>query len=862
MPIAVESKLGPYLVTGKVGAGGMGEVWRAKDTRLGREVAIKLLPESVAGDPERLRRFSQEARTIGALSHPNVVSVFDVGEQDGVPYLVTELLSGETLRERMAGRPMPPRRATEIATAIARGLGAAHEAGIVHRDLKPENVFVTKDGTVKILDFGLAKLMRSDGASGEGPPTMAMSSETAPGTLLGTVGYMSPEQVRSESIDARSDIFALGAILYEMLAGHRAFSGNSSVEILSAILRDDPAEMPRESGAPPIPAALERIVRRCLEKNPAARYQSARDLAFHLEEVAGVSSATSVSGPLPAPAGLPGKPSRRGLLAPLAFLAIATAGFAGYALARRKAPTAPRFHRVTFRSGSVQSARFAPDGRTIVYSAHWTGSPPDVYTTRLGSAESRPLGLVDTAVLAVSQSSELLLQRTSGVLARVPLDGGAPRDFAANIVAADWSADGRDVAVITGDGHRDELQWPIGSPQPHDASHIPRDGVRISPDGTEIAFPWWRRGEAGVAIQRKGEPPKPIAGGFGSISGVAWSPDAREVWISGRTDGGEAGVFAVPRSGGVPEILLSVPTPVRIEDVAADGRLLVVETRSHTGVAAVVHGETRDLSWLDHSRFLDVSPDGSLVLFDELGEGGGPQHSVYIRKTDGSPAVRLGDGMASAFSLDGSSVVGILLGRNTPSHRILLPVGLGAPKTLPDGPIEIQTLAVWHPDGKRILFPGGTLNGPTQLFSQDVATGEVRCLSTGKRWNVGSSFITISPDGTRVLGADPKGEPRIFPLDREEDQPVPHLSPGDVPIGWAGNSAIAMLRRTTGDSVGEIVRVDIATGKRSTLARLAPPDGGGAATISDAKLSADGSVIGFGFWRDLSTAYVVELGHR
>ena len=278
MALAEGSRLGPYEIIGRLGSGGMGVVYRARDPRLGRDVAVKVLPDAVATDEERLRRFEREARAAGALNHPNVVAVHDVGNADGTPFVVTELLEGETLRDRLRSGALPPRKALELGVQIAHGLAAAHERGIVHRDLKPENLFLIDDGRLKILDFGLAKLRLHDAESGSAAQTH--TRETNPGAIVGTLGYLSPEQARGQESDARSDIFALGSVLYEMLAGQRAFSGPSAADTLSAILREDPP--PLEPGTR-LPAGLERIVRRCLEKNPAERFASARDLGFALE---------------------------------------------------------------------------------------------------------------------------------------------------------------------------------------------------------------------------------------------------------------------------------------------------------------------------------------------------------------------------------------------------------------------------------------------------------------------------------------------------------------------------------------------------------------------------------------------------
>ncbi|MDQ2979892.1 MAG: protein kinase [Acidobacteriota bacterium] len=296
MPLTPGTRLGPYEILTPIGAGGMGEVYRARDARLEREVAVKVLPAAFSEDADRLRRFEQEARSASALNHPNILTIHDIGTHDGAPYVVSEVLEGETLRDRLAGAALPARKAIDYAIQIAHGLAAAHEKGIVHRDLKPENLFVTKDGRVKILDFGLAKLTRQEAPSGDETSAPTLPGVTEPGIVLGTVGYMSPEQVRGLAVDARSDIFSFGAILYEMLAGKAAFAGTTAADRMSAILKEAPAELAQSvAGTSP---SLERIVRRCIEKSPEERFQSARDLAFALAEATSASLA-------PASVGLP-----------------------------------------------------------------------------------------------------------------------------------------------------------------------------------------------------------------------------------------------------------------------------------------------------------------------------------------------------------------------------------------------------------------------------------------------------------------------------------------------------------------------------------------------------------------------------
>ncbi len=461
MTLQTGARLGVYEIRGPLGSGGMGEVYLAWDARLGREVAVKVLPQSAATNADRLRRFEQEARAAGALNHPNVLAVYDVGEHESLPYIVSERLEGDTLRTQIRAGGLTPRKAVEHGVQIARGLAAAHQRGIVHRDLKPENVFVTRDGHVKILDFGLAKL-RGDEASG--PEEETATHETRPGVVVGTVPYLSPEQVRGLPADARSDIFALGSVLYEMLARRRAFDGETNSEVQAAILRAEPPEL--STIDPQVPATLDRVVRRCLEKRPEDRFQTAQDVAFALEAVGTTTS--------PRPVAEAGRGGR--WRASLALLAAVLVGIPIGALllaALRRPPAPPSYTQLTFRRGAILSARFSHDGQTVVYSAAWDGQPAQVFATRIGSREARPLGL-EGVVLSVSSKDEVAVKRgrflgrrmtgqpDMGTLARVSLAGGAPRDLLENVMAADWDPEGRELAVLRRVDGKKRLEYPIG----------------------------------------------------------------------------------------------------------------------------------------------------------------------------------------------------------------------------------------------------------------------------------------------------------------------------------------------------------------------------------------------------------------
>jgi hypothetical protein len=450
-PVVIGRELGPYRVLDKLGEGGMGEVYRARDSRLGRDVAIKVLPDAVSADPDRLARFEREARAVAALSHPNILSLYDFDTDGGVTYAVMELLEGETLRERLNGGALPVRKSVENAVQIARGLAAAHAKGLVHRDLKPENVFLLHDGQVKILDFGLARAVSSDTATSE---TIA---GTDPGVVLGTVGYMAPEQVRGEAVEARADLFALGAVLYEMLSGQRAFKRDTPAETMTAILREDPPDFtPRRGDIPP---ALERIARHCLEKNPAERFQSARDVAFALESLSGSGTATTISAVAPA--------RRRGrwLVWPAAVAARVAAGIVGAFLrpSPRAAPVwlslAPPHDRFAFYPAPAVS----PDGRSIAF---WARSPENkvmLWVRNLDAPVAR--ALPGTEITGPEPEPALVEPFWSpdgqriGFLANlqlriVPAGGGSPVTVAEalNPRGGSWCDDGRLVFTPTAGG--------------------------------------------------------------------------------------------------------------------------------------------------------------------------------------------------------------------------------------------------------------------------------------------------------------------------------------------------------------------------------------------------------------------------
>jgi hypothetical protein len=856
MQIEAGTQFASYEILGSLGAGGMGEVYRAHDPRIGRDVAIKILRAATAADPDRLQRFQQEAHAAGILNHPNLLTIFDLGTADSTPYIVSELLEGETLRDRMHATALAPRRSLDYAVQIASGLAAAHEKGIVHRDLKPENIFVCRDGRVKILDFGLAKLLPS--LTSEHSDAATFRRDTDPGTVLGTAGYMSPEQVRGESVDHRSDIFSFGAILYEMLSGQRAFKRDSSVETLNAILKEDPPDL-LESGAN-IPPALDRVVRHCLEKHPEARFQSSRDIAFDLESMSEASGASSA---VKAPA-----TRRTGraivIASAVAVAAIIAAGayFAGLARHRVEVPS---FQAITFRRGQVTGARFAPDGQTIAYSASFFPDRNAVFLARTESPESRSLGVGVADLLSVSRSGEMAIMLNphflggfmyEGTLARVPLAGGAPREVANRVEQADWDPQGKDLAIVRTVAGKDRLEYPVGRTIYETGGWIGH--ARVSPRGDAIAFiDHPARGDDAGSIAMvgiDGTKKTELATGYNTAQGLAWAPDAQSVWFTAAKSGAFRTLHAVSLSGSLRPVF-AAPGGLNVEDIASDGRVLLTQHNVRLEISALVPGmnQERNLSWLDWTLVRDLSSDGTVLLFDETGEAGGAAHSVYIRKTDGSPAIRLGDGLAMSLSPDGKWALAI---RSTsrPSQMYLYPTGAGEPRQITHDTINHQW-GTWLPDNRRILFSGNESGQPHRLYIQDVAGGPARPIAPAGVVAYGNP---VSPDGRFFVGSDPDQRVAIYTTDGSG---APRLLPesllGAIPCRWSGDGrSIYLFRRS--EVPARILRFDLAKGSQTVVRELPRGELG----LVALRITPDGRYYSYTFLTDESQLYLMQGANR
>ncbi len=861
MTLAAGTRLGPYEVLSALGAGGMGEVYRARDTRLGREVAIKVLPDSFSTSADRLRRFEKEARAASALNHPNIVVIYDFGESASGSYIAMELVQGQTLRDMLDFGALPMKRTLAISAQVADGLAKAHAAGIVHRDLKPENVMVSNDGFVKILDFGLAKLTLSEGSSG---PTQAptVTRGTEPGRILGTVGYMSPEQALGEELDFRSDQFSLGSILYEMATGRRAFSRASAPETLSAIIREEPESL--ASAAPSAPAPFRWIVERCLAKIPEERYGATQDLARDLStlrdclsEAGGVAAAVSP------------RPARRRygglLLAAVAAAALGAGLLVSSLLPTRARPAWPTWERVSFRRGMIWSARFAPDTQTVVYSAAWDGDRVRVFSTRTGASDTRTLDLPSGKILAISPKGELAFLRDPrfifffrqpGTLARASLEGGVARDLLEDVDAADWSPNGNELAVARRVAGKARLEYPIGKVLYETEERI--SSLRISRDGDWIAF--LEHGHVQVTAKltavRVSDGNKRVLSDGWSISsgGLAWSPDGSEVWftpVQSPQYSRNAPIRAATLAGKT-RVVVRVPGQLRLLDVAPDGRALVAQWDVRHGLRAHASeaGTQRDLSWFENSFLGDISLDGGTVVFTD-------QDSLFLRRTDGSPPVRLGVGYAfelTRLSPDGKWV--LTVPSSGPRKLVLVPTGAGEVRRLEHAP-ECET-AEWFPDGKRILGVFLEPGGRPRFFVFEPGSGRLRDLPLPADTRLATETKMLSRDGTRIAVIEANGDVRIFSTDDGRlMRRLPAAAPGYEIIGWADDGRHLFLYRI-GDVPEKVQRLDIESGKVELWRELMLEDPAGLIRIHPVMVTPDGRHWAYTYGRVLSDLYVVE----
>ena len=850
------TKLGPYEIQSQLGAGGMGEVYRARDARLDRTVALKILPSAFSADPDRLHRFQHEAKVLSALNHPNVLAIYDVGEENGVRFLVSEFLEGQSLRDTLAVGTLSRRRLIEYALDVAKGLAAAHEKGIVHRDLKPDNIFITRDDRVKVLDFGLAKQV-PDAASDSA--TMTGAVPTIPGTVMGTVGYMSPEQVRGLPLDHRSDIFSFGAVLYEMASGTRAFRGDSSVETMNAILKEEVPEL-SESGVHVSPG-LERIIRRCLEKKPERRFQSASDLAFALDALSAGSGISQPVGSTP----LATKKTRLAwIVAALAALVLIACGFWFF---RQAGPSLGKFSQISFRPAYIRAARFAP-GRTIVYAASVNGGPMTLFSTRTDTFEAQPLNLT-ADLLSVSHSSELavslgrdfdLVWTPVGRLAKAPLGGGATRELLDDVIDADWNKDGTDLAVARRVGNQFRLEYPAGKVLYQTAGYI--SDVRFSPAGDQIAFLDHGligddRGVVSV-IDLEGHRRRVLTQEFESVQGLSWSTDGKEIWFSASEAAELNSLRSVDLSGKL-RMVAAAPARLHLQDISEEGQILLTTDIVHyqVGTGESKAGTARDLTAFEYTTLSSISNDGSMILMNSFDIAGDTGYRLYVQHTDGSAPVLVGHGAGSAFSPDNKWVAAIDPGH--PENLAVIPTGIGDTRNL-HSPAGTHYVGVsLFSDDKHALITTSASGQTPQSAIQDIETGSVR--SVGPKDRYVAAFVTSlfpgpSPDGKLCIQTDGSR----YWLQSLEDNTVREVSGiarGERIINWHADSNNVFLAHPDGINV-QVYNLNLTTGERKLWTMFSPPDKTARAGHTLLFITPDGAHFAYESHRIYSTLFIAK----
>ena len=851
MPLAPGQSLLHFRLVDKLGEGGMGEVWRAMDTTLDRQVAIKVLPQAFASDPERLARFEREAKVLAALNHPNIAAIY--GFPDGAPsrFLAMELVPGDDLSTIVARGPMPMREALDAARQVAAALEAAHEKGVVHRDLKPANVKRTPDGTVKVLDFGLAKALEVGGVN-SGMSATVTSAGSQAGMILGTASYMSPEQARGQAVDRRTDLWAYGCLVYEMLTGAKAFDGDTVTDVLAAVVTGEPdwSKLPAST-----PGSIRRLLRRCLEKDVRKRLRDAGDAGLLLDE--------NPEDTPSAPALVATRPSTRwGVVTAVALVAL-LAGAAAQQWLKRDTATGDgasrvSFKRVTFARGLMRSARFAPDGQTIIYGAGWGGPPVKLYLARTESRESTPIAAPPAELLAISKKGEMAIAvgldyygwMGHGTLARTSLLGGSLREVMENVRAADFSPDGSEMAIVRRAGGIDQLEFPSGTVVDKTEGYF--TDVRISPDGQRVAYtahPDWGDNQGSLVVVDRSGKKTTLASSFAAIQGLAWSPGG-EIWFTEPSSTRGSFIHAVDLEGNR-RIVFATIESIELFDVAADGRALVGSQRPQREGTALLDGyeAPRPLVVPGEVSEALISPDGkSAIVLNHLMT----DYETLVIRADRAGATRISSGNGLSVTHDGSKV----LVQSMEGALSVAPVGMGDPRDVPN-PDKLSFLGVarWLPDGKRFAITARKGSEPSRGYIVDAATGAARPFGApGVQW---SFFLQppVSPDGTTVVLQDEHGTMQRWPIDGGDGMAIPGLVEGDQALSFTEDGH-ALFVAGRGVPI-PIVRLDLTTGTRTPWLKLSPTDAAGL-RYATLEMTADGKHWVLAFSKLLTDLYIVE----
>jgi len=891
----VGQSLGSYQILSLLGVGGMGEVYRARDTRLDRTVALKILPSEVAADEERMRRFVREAKAASAINHPNVAAIYEIGEAEGVSFIAMEFVEGQTLAAQIHSRPLEVAKLVEIGLQVADALDGAHSKGITHRDLKPANLMVTPRGQVKVLDFGLAKIDRPAGQAVESNLSTLM--QTTPGAVLGTVPYMSPEQARGQEVDGRSDIFSLGVVLYEMATGKRPFDGATLTDVLAAILKAEP--LPLTHYSPELPVELQRIVSRALRKDREERYQVIKDLLIDLKDLKreldlqaktksagrtindlmqvgttrtdqmGIARTTSSVEPLESEikrhkwgAGL------RPKTLVIAVAVITLFSLISFCAGIKQIPSSaqPSFRQLTFRRGTISTARFAPDGQTFIYSAAFDGKPVELFTSRIERPESSSLKL-QAGIQSISSAGEMAIllgcdldwgECRDGTLAQLPPLGGTPREIMEHVYEADWAPDGKRLAIIRVVEGEYQLEYPAGTVLYKSEGQI--SNVRVSPRGDLVAFidhPVLGNPSGFVMVVNPAGEKRVLSTGWETAKGLAWSPTGDEVWFSASKTR-ELALYAVTLSGRE-RLVFQAPGDLHLYDISRDGRVLAAVGNPRSRMIGFTAGseKERDLSWFDWSTSADLSADGRMLLFYEWGMAVGGVPIVYLRKMDeANDPIRLGQGKALALSPDRKWALALQEG--LPPQLVLLPTGPGEPRLLPRGAIKEYHYASWFPDGEQILFTGLESGHGLRSYVQDKSGGQAHTIT-----DEGMIALSVSPDGKRLFAWAPDkglgGKYYMCPLNGTNPTPIPSLEAGEEPIQWTADGR-ALYVRGSGDTA-KIYRVNLPSGRRELWKELMPdPVGliGIEVKPGGIRITPDGKSYVYTYWSALQDLFLVE----